>query len=65
MSLNGVAVLNEERFLSRIGYSKVDSASHSILKTQAINFIQSVKTVLTYPLMIVNTLVIVAELLFG
>ncbi|XP_006003597.1 immediate early response 3-interacting protein 1 [Latimeria chalumnae] len=67
--VNAVAVLHEERFLSKFSWG----ADHSIggfgdepgIKSQLMNLIRSVRTVMRVPLIIVNSVTIVLLLLFG
>lgn len=67
--LNAVAVLHEERFLAKIGWGSDQSiggfGDEPGMKTQMINFIRSVRTVMRVPLIFVNVLTIVSLLLFG
>uniref|UniRef100_A0A3P8S010 Immediate early response 3-interacting protein 1 n=2 Tax=Pomacentridae TaxID=30863 RepID=A0A3P8S010_AMPPE len=66
---NAVAVLHEERFLSKIGWG-VDQGVGGFgddpgVKAQILNLIRSVRTVMRVPLIIVNSACIVLLLLFG
>ncbi|XP_066511154.1 immediate early response 3-interacting protein 1-like [Hoplias malabaricus] len=66
---NAVAVLHEERFLAKIGWS-VDQSVGGFgeepgIKTQLINLIRSVRTVMRVPLIAVNSVCIILLLLFG
>ncbi|XP_008324333.1 immediate early response 3-interacting protein 1 [Cynoglossus semilaevis] len=66
---NAIAVLHEERFLSKIGCG-VDQAVGGFgddpgVKAQILNLIRSVRTVMRVPLIIVNSVSIVLLLLFG
>ncbi|KAL5259328.1 hypothetical protein ACHWQZ_G009688 [Mnemiopsis leidyi] len=69
--INALAILNEERFLSKIGWSantNQDQFSYGEapgVKTRLIELISSVRTLMRIPLIFVNSLVIVLELLFG
>ncbi|CAG8594437.1 1927_t:CDS:2 [Ambispora leptoticha] len=67
--INGIAVLNEERFLARIGWSgQVDQGfgvDGPSLKHNIINLISAVRTLLRIPLIGVNLFVIVYEILLG
>jgi len=69
--INALAILNEERFLSKIGWSangSQDQFSYGEapgVKTRLIELISSVRTLMRIPLIFVNSLVIVLELLFG
>ncbi|XP_053196230.1 immediate early response 3-interacting protein 1 [Scomber japonicus] len=66
---NAVAVLHEERFLSKMGWG----VEHGVggfgddpgVKAQVLNLIRSVRTIMRVPLIIVNTASIVLLLLFG
>ncbi|KAL0963281.1 hypothetical protein UPYG_G00352130 [Umbra pygmaea] len=66
---NAVAVLHEERFLSRIGWG-VDQRVGGFgddpnVKAQILTLIRSVRTVMRVPLILVNSVSIVLLLLFG
>lgn len=66
--VNAMAVLNEERFLSRIGWGTDQMASFGeqpSAKQQLLNLIRSVRTVMRIPLIGVNFFVIVVKLLMG
>ncbi|RIA93545.1 Yos1-like protein [Glomus cerebriforme] len=66
--INAIAVLNEERFLARIGlgshlepgYGDVTS-----FKSKIINLISAVRTLMRIPLIGLNILVIIYEILLG
>ncbi|KAK9450821.1 Yos1-like protein [Limtongia smithiae] len=69
--INSIAVLSEDRFLARIGWSTAqmdtgfgiaDSAS---VKNRMINLISAVRTLMRFPLIGINTLVIIYELILG
>jgi len=70
--VNAVAILSEDRFLARIGWSstpqtptfggQVDNTS---VKAKIITLIASVRTLMRIPLIAINTIVIVYELLLG
>ncbi|CAH1254433.1 immediate early response 3-interacting protein 1-like [Branchiostoma floridae] len=68
LCVNAIAVLNEERFLSKVGWA-TDTVSgfgeQPGMKSQIINLIRSVRMVMRIPLIIVNTITIVLLLLFG
>ncbi|XP_061585819.1 immediate early response 3-interacting protein 1-like [Cololabis saira] len=69
LCINAVAVLHEERFLSKIGWG-VDQGVGGFgdepgIKVQLMNLIRSVRTVMRVPLIGVNTVCIVLLLLFG
>jgi len=75
LMVNAVAILNEERFLSKIGWSAntpvaQDQFTYNApeapgVKSKMVELIHSVRTLLRIPLIFVNTLVVVLELLFG
>mmetsp|Transcript_54046 Transcript_54046/g.106732 ORF Transcript_54046/g.106732 Transcript_54046/m.106732 type:complete len:80 (-) Transcript_54046:255-494(-) len=62
---NGVAVLHPQRFLAKYGFDQPDlSGEANGLKNQTIGLLQAV-SYLKVPLIAVDVLVIVVELLFG
>lgn len=67
--LNAVAVLHEERFLAKWGWGTDQSVGgfgeDPGVKTQLINFIRSVRTVMRVPLIFVNILTVISLFLFG
>ena len=76
--LNGIVILNEQRCLAKIGCTKqqitnlnqhsFDPASSSLstsFKYKIVNLIFSLKMVCKIPLLVINLLVIVFELIFG
>ncbi|XBW35746.1 hypothetical protein QEN19_001316 [Hanseniaspora menglaensis] len=84
--INSIAILNEERFLRRIGLGSNKSqaelqhnsnqypyatstntvnANNDSIKSKLISLIYSVQTLLRIPLIVINTLVIIYELIFG
>lgn len=91
--VNGIAVLSEDRFLARIGWSsksQTNAASNSqfdygsygnngystnamnmnngggeTIKSRLINLINAIRTLMRIPLIIVNILVILYELVLG
>ncbi|CAO1618179.1 unnamed protein product [Sympodiomycopsis kandeliae] len=77
LCLNAVAILNEERFLSRVGWSPSSIAyenqhsfqsspqsvgNESSVKERLVNLISAVRTLLRMPLCILNILIIVYEI---
>lgn len=80
-SINGIAVLSEDRFLNRIGWGSkpagfqqsqyqqygqgLDTSDNGSVKGRIINLIGAVRTLLRIPLILVNVLVILYELVFG
>ncbi|CUM63659.1 uncharacterized protein PRCAT00001243001 [Priceomyces carsonii] len=79
LSVNGIAVLSEDRFLNRIGWGAtsnnnaqyqqftpaVDSGEGQSIKGNLINLISAVRTLLRWPLILVNILIIIYELILG
>uniref|UniRef100_A0A8C9HIX0 Immediate early response 3-interacting protein 1 n=1 Tax=Piliocolobus tephrosceles TaxID=591936 RepID=A0A8C9HIX0_9PRIM len=69
LCVNAIAVLHEERFLKNIGWGTdqgVDGFGEEPgIKSQLMNLIRSVRTVMRVPLIIVNSIAIVLLLLFG
>ncbi|KAJ2079181.1 hypothetical protein H4R20_004740 [Coemansia guatemalensis] len=66
--LNGVAILNEERFLARIGWARNSAELYGdteSIKAKLINLISAVRTLMRIPLIAVNVVVIVYALVLG
>ncbi|KZT60726.1 Yos1-like protein [Calocera cornea HHB12733] len=83
--VNAIAILNEERFLARIGLSTQSPAAYPTgfdqayndpssgggsgsgpsVRTQLVNLIGAVRTLLRLPLIAVNVVVIAYELVLG
>jgi len=67
--INAAAILHEERFLAKIGWGSDHSTGgfgeEPGMKTQMINFIRSVRTVMRVPLIFMNCVTIICLLLFG
>lgn len=86
--INGIAVLSEDRFLARIGWStkgningnsvnsQFDYSSYNLnnmnngaagesIKSRLVNLINAIRTLLRIPLILVNILVILYELVLG
>ncbi|CAE6531418.1 unnamed protein product [Rhizoctonia solani] len=78
--INAIAILSEERFLARIGWSSVgpqpgqqynqyDRTGYgeggSEVKSKMINLIGAVRTLMRIPLIIVNIVVILYEVAWG
>lgn len=62
---NAFAILNEERFLRRIGLGDASRNERSALKQSLVNILRSVRTILRLPLLFINLVVIVIVLVFG
>ncbi|XP_071965813.1 immediate early response 3-interacting protein 1-like [Antedon mediterranea] len=67
--INAIAVLHEERFLSKVGWGSDQSTGgfgeEPGMKTQLINLIKSIRTVMRVPLIFINAVTIVLKLVFG
>ncbi|KAI9660174.1 MAG: hypothetical protein M1829_006510 [Trizodia sp. TS-e1964] len=69
--VNAVAILSEDRFLARIGWSPQSFEpafgrnNESSVKARMVNLIASVRTLMRIPLIGINTLVILYELILG
>ncbi|KAJ2660140.1 hypothetical protein IWW48_003087 [Coemansia sp. RSA 1200] len=63
--LNAVAILNEERFLARIGWARNSAELYGdteSVKAKLINLISAVRTLMRIPLIIVNVVHAVKEM---
>ncbi len=69
LCVNAIAVLNEERFLSKVGWGSDQSVGgfgeEPGMKAQLINLIRSIRIVMRVPLIFFNASVIVLKLVFG
>ncbi|KAJ1515186.1 hypothetical protein HMI54_012745 [Coelomomyces lativittatus] len=71
--INAAAILHEERFLARIGWGPQSvygdygqhTSTNSSIKLKIISLIHAIRTLLRIPLIIINTLVIIQQLLLG
>ncbi|GBB86362.1 hypothetical protein RclHR1_12790007 [Rhizophagus clarus] len=66
--INAIAILNEERFLARIGMSSHPEPGYgdvTSFKSKIINLISAVRTLMRIPLIVLNILVIIYEILLG
>ncbi|RKP05740.1 Yos1-like protein [Thamnocephalis sphaerospora] len=71
--INSLAILNEERFLARIGWAAVPAepgygqgvGQAPGFKVQLINLMSAVRTLMRIPLIGVNVLIILYELILG
>jgi len=67
--VNAIAILNEQRFLARIGWGTTPDVGFAppsaSVKSKVINLISSVQTLLRIPLIFINSLVIIYELVLG
>lgn len=77
LSVNGIAVLSEDRFLNRVGWGSAGaqpqfqnqygmaSNNDASIKVRIIALITSIRTLLRLPLIAVNVLIILYEMIFG
>ncbi|KAK2073032.1 hypothetical protein P8C59_007344 [Phyllachora maydis] len=69
--INAIAILSEDRFLARINLSPSSydpafgQSADASIKAKVINLIASVRTLMRIPLIVINTLIIVYELVLG
>jgi len=69
--INAVAILSEDRFLARINLSPASydpafgSGTDASVKAKVINLIASIRTIMRMPLIFVNSLIIIYELVLG
>ncbi|XP_062517338.1 immediate early response 3-interacting protein 1-like [Corticium candelabrum] len=67
--INAIAVLSQERFLAKIGFSPADASStfgqETGVKQQIIHLISSVQTLLRIPLIPLNIATIAYEVILG
>ena len=64
--MNGAAVLNEERFLVKVGWGyEASRLEPQSIKKQIINLLHAIRLLFTLPLMALNVVVIVLKLLLG
>lgn len=79
LSINGIAVLSEDRFLNRIGWgSRAANPQNQFqaqygappgpddsIKARLVTLISAIRTLLRFPLIFVNILLILYELILG
>ncbi|XP_069137610.1 immediate early response 3-interacting protein 1-like [Argopecten irradians] len=67
LCLNAVCVLHEERFLAKIGWGTDQRGfgEDPSMKTQLLNLIRSIRTVMRIPLIGINVMVIGFKLILG
>ncbi|KAJ5374698.1 hypothetical protein N7517_006704 [Penicillium concentricum] len=70
--INAIAVLSEDRFLARVGWGRTQAEpgfgatyDSTSVKAKTVNLIASVRTVMRIPLIVINTVIIVYELILG
>ncbi|KYN05865.1 PREDICTED: immediate early response 3-interacting protein 1 [Cyphomyrmex costatus] len=69
LCLNAICVLNEERFLAKVGWASWQNVQGfgepPTPKSQILNLIRSIRTVMRVPLIFFNILTLVMKLIFG
>ncbi|XP_066245819.1 immediate early response 3-interacting protein 1 [Euwallacea similis] len=70
LCLNAICILNEDRFLSKIGWGYKNSNTQGFgegpsTKAQIFNLLHSIRTVARVPLILLNALTIVLKLILG
>ncbi|XP_017777970.1 PREDICTED: immediate early response 3-interacting protein 1 [Nicrophorus vespilloides] len=69
LCLNAICILNEERFLVKIGWSAKRAPTgfgeNPTAKAQILNLIHSIRTVARIPLILLNIVTILLKLLLG
>ncbi|XP_797822.1 immediate early response 3-interacting protein 1 [Strongylocentrotus purpuratus] len=69
LCINAIAILNEERFLSKVGWGGDQSVGgfgeEPGMKAQIINLIRSIRLVMRVPLIFLNAVTIVVKLILG
>ena len=64
--INGAAVLNEERFLVKVGWGYEQSRQgDASVKKQIISLLHAVRLLFTIPLMALNIIVMVLKMILG
>ncbi|KAF2869341.1 Yos1-like protein [Massariosphaeria phaeospora] len=68
--INAIAILSEDRFLARIGWTTAGDPGFGgqrddSVKARLINLVSSVRTLMRIPLMFINTVMIVYLLVLG
>ncbi|XP_011700451.1 PREDICTED: immediate early response 3-interacting protein 1 [Wasmannia auropunctata] len=69
LCLNAICVLNEERFLAKVGWASWQNVQGfgepPTAKSQMLNLIKSIRTVMRIPLIFFNILTLVVKLVLG
>ncbi|KAF0764643.1 immediate early response 3-interacting protein 1 [Aphis craccivora] len=67
LCLNAICILNEDRVLAKYGWSTVNREFEDTpsTKTQILALMKSIRTVVKYPLIIFNLLIILVKSLTG
>ncbi|XKL63979.1 hypothetical protein PGB90_006343 [Kerria lacca] len=69
LCLNAICILHEERFLAKIGWSATNVnpgfGEYPSVKSNILNLIRSIRTVMRIPLIFLNSITIIKKLLLG
>ncbi|KAH0954874.1 hypothetical protein HN011_010532 [Eciton burchellii] len=69
LCLNAVCVLNEERFLAKVGWASWQNiqgfGEPPTAKSQILNLVKSIRTVMRVPLIFFNILTLIIKLVLG
>ncbi|XP_071868231.1 immediate early response 3-interacting protein 1 [Bombus fervidus] len=69
LCLNAICVLNEERFLAKVGWASWQNVQGfgepPTAKSQMLNLIRSIRTVARIPLIFLNIVTIIVKLVLG
>ncbi|XP_072742613.1 immediate early response 3-interacting protein 1 [Anoplolepis gracilipes] len=69
LCLNAVCILNEERFLAKVGWASWQNVQGfgepPTAKSQILNLIKSIRTVMRVPLIFFNILTLIVKLILG
>jgi len=63
--VNSLAILNEDRFLKPIGWGYHTNMDQDSVKDKIISFLHAIRMVMSIPLIFMNLVMIVFELLLG
>ncbi|KAF8938060.1 Yos1-like protein [Dissophora ornata] len=65
--VNAIAILNEDRFLARIGWSRqvADPYAQESIKARLVNLISAVRTLMRIPLIGLNVIAILYLVILG
>ncbi|KKZ62872.1 hypothetical protein EMCG_02716 [[Emmonsia] crescens] len=72
LTINAIAILSEDRFLARIGWGRTQydagfgaASDNTSIKAKSVNLIASVRTVMRIPLIAINLIIIIYEIVLG
>ncbi|KAF4585796.1 hypothetical protein GQ602_005101 [Ophiocordyceps camponoti-floridani] len=69
--INAIAILSEDRFLARINLSSTSydagfgTGADASIRGKTVKLIESIRTLMRMPLIVINTVIILYELIFG